>query len=130
MKYITTVESRAQFLAQGVSGKGFYAVKCPMCGTVQCMQDLVNVGAGKDLQEVERYFAFSCVGRWTGAPGPRKSPDGKPCNWTLGGLFKMHNTVLICDDGTEHPIFDIATPCEAQHNEELIRAVPRNRRAA
>lgn len=86
--------------------------KCPMCGTLQNGADLVAAGAGPDFEAVKTYVGFSCVGRFTGAPSPRKAPDGSPCNWTLGGLFRLHKLEVF--DGEEsHPYFEPATPEEA-----------------
>ena len=39
---------------------------------------------------------------------------GKPCNWTLGGLFALHKLEVVTPDGEKHPRFELATPAEAQ----------------
>lgn len=78
------------------------------------MDCLIRAGAGKTEGDVEKYVGFSCVGRWTGAGSPRKNPDGKPCNWTLGGLFQTHKVTVVTPDGKPHPIFEVATAEEAQ----------------
>jgi hypothetical protein len=85
-----------------------------MCGTVQSMDTLIAVGAGSDEESVEGYVGFSCVGRWTGAGSPRKEPDGRPCNWTLGGLLQIRELEVVTDDGEVHHRFEIATPAEAK----------------
>lgn len=54
---------------------------------------------------------------------PRKKPDGKPCNWTLGGLFRLHELEVITPDGKAHPTFAVATPAQAQAH-EATKAVP------
>lgn len=113
MRKITVDQFHAELKAQGVERRDL-AFKCPMCGTVQSARDLIAAGAGKDFDEVEKYLAFSCVGRWTGAPGPRMHPDGKPCDWTLGGLFSMHRLEVVTEDGKAHPRFEPASPEEAQ----------------
>jgi len=87
--------------------------RCPACKTLQTARDLIAAGAGKDFDEVEPYLAFSCVGRFTGAESPRREPDGKPCNWTLGGLFSIHTFEVITPDGKSHPRFELASPEEA-----------------
>lgn len=87
--------------------------RCPMCKTLQTARDLIAAGAGKTFDEVERYLAFSCVGRFTGAPSPRTNPDGKPCNWTLGGLFTLHQLEIETPDGKKHPRFALAPKEEA-----------------
>ena len=89
------------------------AFRCPMCGTVQSAHDLIQAGAGKDFEEVSKYLGFSCLGRFTKSGAPRKEPDGSPCNWTLGGLFKMHKFEVVTEDGKHHPHFEPATAAEA-----------------
>lgn len=112
MKTLTVEELHAALKAQGLSHI-HSAFKCPMCGTVQSATSLVAAGAGADFDAVEKYLGFSCVGRFTGAGGPREKPDGKPCNWTLGGLFRVHRTEVVTPDGVHHPIFEVATREEA-----------------
>jgi len=70
--------------------------ECPRCKTLQSANDLIKAGAGKDFEEVEGYIAFSCVGRWT---------KDKGCDWTLGGLFQIHELEVITPDGEKHPRF-------------------------
>jgi len=87
-----------------------------MCGTLQNAQDLIAAGAGSDFGEVATYLGFSCVGRFTSAPSPRPTPDGRPCNWTLGGVLHLHKLEVIDEDGTAHPHFEVASKEEAQHH--------------
>ena len=89
--------------------RGYYCVK-----TVQSAADLIAAKAGASMGEVEKYLGFSCVGRFTGAKSPRKKPDGSPCNWTLGGLFSLHELEVVTEDGEHHPSFELATPEQAQ----------------
>jgi hypothetical protein len=114
MKTIPFDEFNALLKAQGVSGRMHYAFKCPMCATVQSGADFVKAG----FPEWETKLGFSCIGRVTGAPAPRKEPDGKPCNWTLGGLFRMHKLEVTTPDGKVHFTFEPATPEEAQRHEQ------------
>ena len=113
MQTMTLDEYKAAVKAQGVPHEHI-AMRCPMCSTIQSGADLIAAGAGTDFDEVEKYIAFSCVGRFTGAGSPRKNPDGKPCNWTLGGLFALHKLEVVTPDGKKHPRFELATPAEAQ----------------
>jgi hypothetical protein len=118
VRKVTIAEFQAELMAQGVSSTRHLAVVCPMCGTVQSMADLIRAGAGATESEVDRFIGFSCVGRWTGAPAPRAKSDGKPCNWTLGGLFKTHKLAVIDEEGKEHPRFEVASPAQAQAHEK------------
>jgi hypothetical protein len=76
---------------------------------------LIAAGAGKTFDDVEKFIAFSCVGRWTNA-GPHKKgkPPGRGCDWTLGGLLTFHDLAVVAPDGKQHPRFELATPAEAQ----------------
>lgn len=109
MKTLTVEEFRAELKKQNVPNTEIKFV-CPMCGTVQSANDLIAAGAGKTFEDVEKYIGFSCVGRFTGAGSPRKKPDGKPCNWTLGGLFQFHKLEVITPDGKHHPHFEPVQP--------------------
>lgn len=100
MKTMTLDEFHAALKAQGTERIEDVTFKCPMCGTLQSAQDLIDAGAGTDLDDVERYLAFSCVGRW---------PSDKGCDWTLGGLFKLHELEVVTPDGKHHPRFEPAT---------------------
>lgn len=114
MRQITIEEFHAELRAQGVASHEDFAFRCPMCRTIQSGRDLIRAGAGKDFDAVERYVAFSCVGRWTGAGEWKKGEaPGRGCNWTLGGLFQIHELEVIADLKT-HARFEIATPAEAQ----------------
>ncbi|ATC34079.1 hypothetical protein CA606_18055 [Caulobacter vibrioides] len=112
---ITVQELHARFKAQDVGERRFIAMKCPICGTVQNMQSLLTAGAGETEDQVERYIGFSCVGRWTNAgPHKRGEPPGRGCDWTLGGLFKLHKLEVVNARGRREPYFEIATQEEAK----------------
>lgn len=115
---ITVDELHAELRAQGVP-REHVAFVCPMCETVQSIATLIAAGAGVNAVDVERYVGFSCVGRFTGQPGPSKAQKGKGCDWTLGGLFGLHTLEVETPDGQVHPSFAPATPAEAQ---ELMAA--------
>jgi hypothetical protein len=100
------------------------ALICPKCGTVQSATDLIAAGAGKDLDAVEKYLGFSCVGRFTGAGGHvRGDASGKGCNWTLGGLFRIHELEVETPDGELHPRFELATAEQAAAHRNRNTAV-------
>jgi len=108
---ISLDEFRARLKAQGVSDRIHIAFKCPVCKTVQSTQSFIS--AGCDADDAEKFIGFSCIGRETGAGAPRKEPDGKPCNWTLGGLLRFHTLEFVDPEGAVHPLFEIASPEEA-----------------
>ena len=118
MKTVTIKDFGAECKAQGVKSNLDIAVVCPCCKTVQSARDLIAAGAGADFKAVDKYLGFSCVGRFTGAGSPRRTPDGKPCNWTLGGLFRLHTLEVVTEDGEHHPHFELATPEQAQAHEK------------
>lgn len=110
-------EFRARLRAQGVPTKEDVAFKCPMCATVQTIGDMMDLG--KSREDAERMIGFGCIGRITGA-GP--SEDGRPkpgttgCDWSLGGLFKMHRLEVVDEDGGIRPLFEICDQAEAQQH--------------
>lgn len=70
---------------------------CPMCKTVQTPQELLDLGISDE--EARGLTAFSCIGRFT---------KDKGCDWTLGGLFQIHEMEVILSDGMSHPVFEFA----------------------
>ena len=70
--------------------------QCPICGTLQSANDLIEAGAGKDYDEVRGILGFSCIGRFDKTKG---------CDWTLGGLLHLHNLEVLTPDGKKHPVF-------------------------
>lgn len=115
MNTMTLAEFHAACKAQAPSHDQI-VFRCPLCKTLQSGADLIRAGAGATFDEVERYLGFSCIGRFTGAPSPRAKPDGKPCDWTLGGLFRLHTFEVITPDGEHHPRFELATREEADQH--------------
>ena len=128
IEQITIEQLHARFKAQGVSAREHIAVKCVICGTVQSMASLTRAGCAAD--KAENYLGFSCEGRFSGAgEWPSDKRVGKKwdarrairgCNWTLGGLFRIHKLEVINADGEPQPMFEIATPDEAQALERLM----------
>lgn len=105
---ITVDEFHAEIRAQGAASIADVKFICPMCRTHQSANDLIAAGAGATFDDVEKYVAFSCKGRWLGAKTPRDVPDGEPCNWTLGGIFQTHKLEVVTPDGQIHPRFEVA----------------------
>lgn len=77
--------------------------KCCNCGHEQTINDFIKAG----VKEPENKVFFSCIGRWTGGEGTIGNKKS-PCNYTLGGLFKLSNTSVIDADGNRHWVFDFA----------------------
>lgn len=121
MRKITVDEFHSELRLQGVSNREHAALKCPACGTVQSIALLLDQGCPAD--KVENQIGFSCVGRWNGA-GP--SRHGHPntgqigCNWTLGGLLKIHKLEVEMD-GKSYPTFEPASPSDAKALERKIK---------
>lgn len=98
---------------QGVP-REHYAFKCVRCGNIQSAVSLVKyMSADEALARVY----FSCEGRFTKERG---------CDWTLGGLFKIHKLEVLTEDKNDpvcgilrtQPVFEPASPEEAL---ELMR---------
>jgi hypothetical protein len=89
------------------------SVVCPICGTVQSEVSFTRAGVDEDT--IPRVIGFSCIGRYTGAVEDKVGEKiGRGRTYTLGGLFKLHNLVVIMENGDESPSFEIATPAQAQ----------------
>ena len=112
MKTMTVEEFHVAIRDQGAASIEDVKMVCPMCQVHQSANDLIAAGAGATFADVEKYLGFSCVGRWLNAPCPRNEPDGKPCNWTLGGLFTLHKLEVVTEDGQRHPRFEVAPKVE------------------
>lgn len=132
MERITIEQLHERFKAQGVSSREHIAFKCVNCGTVQSMASLRKAGCPAD--KTENYIGFSCEGRFSNAgPWPSdKRQDAKStsrrqirgCDWTLGGLFRVHQLEVINADGKPQPSFEVASADEAQALERLMAAQP------
>jgi len=111
---ITFDQFKAELSAQGVDREHF-AVRCVACGTVQSRQDFVNAGIHPTIEEAQKHWGFSCIGRWK---------PGKGCDWTLGGLLHIHT--LEIDFGAEEfklPCFEPASAAGAQANARGERVI-------
>lgn len=115
MKTASLKDFQTELLAQGVP-QVHLAFKCPRCGTVQSAHDLIAAGAGNGFDEVEKYLGFSCVGRFAKEESHEYGTPRKGCDWTLGGLFRIHKLEVITEDGAHHPRFEPATKEEAQQH--------------
>lgn len=91
---------------------------CPSCGHVQTRRDFLQLGMG--AAQVDRYLAFSCVGRWhigrdvvddMGVPS-----RGYGCRYSGGGLFNISPYQLILPQGDERPTFAFDGPDPSLHS--------------
>lgn len=107
VKTITLNEFLEMLKAQGVPPE-HYAYRCVKCGHIQSAASLVrHVGA----ERAGNLAYYSCEGRFNSEVG---------CDWTLGGLFRIHALQVTAEDDTivgmlrTVPVFVPATPEEAQ----------------
>ena len=107
MKKITHKEWLAEAEAKfGKDPKGWKFI-CPVCKTVQSIQDFLDLGVDKET--IQGQIGFSCIGRQKNSgPWKKKDKPGKGCDWTLGGLFQFHTLEIQTDDGKSHPQFEFA----------------------
>lgn len=92
--------TRAQWLARGAELFGRDMKKwrwvCVACGNIQSAESCLANNPRLDLQSTAGWMYFACEGRHTKSRG---------CNWSLGGLFHIHERVVIDDEGDEIPVF-------------------------
>ena len=125
MRKLSVSEFHSELKAQDVPREDLTLI-CPMCSTPQSARDLISAGAGKDFEGVEKYLGFSCVGRFTNAGPFKEGYGGNGCDWTLGGLFRLHELEVVDPDGKSHPRFEVATPSVAKiHAKRIdVNAIP------
>ena len=68
---------------------------CPRCKTTQSFYDFEKY-TNLNYEQIHTQIAFSCIGRNTKEKG---------CDWTLGGLFKIHEKEVINDNNEVRPMF-------------------------
>lgn len=68
--------------------------KCASCGNIQSRQDFIDNGAEENSDAIY----YNCIGRFV---------KGKGCDWTLGGLFQVHKTIVVKDMKIT-PVFEMA----------------------
>lgn len=120
MKTMTVTEFQDAYRAQADKPERI-VFKCPACGTLQSGEDFISAGAGKDFESVSADLGFSCIGRFTGKGSPSdEKGKGHGCNWTLGGLFRIHELEVIDQDGKVYPHFDLATKEEADAHRSAV----------
>ena len=101
VKQITLNDFLGVLKAQGVPSE-HYAYRCVKCGHIQSAASLVrHVGP----ERAGNLAYYSCEGRFNREIG---------CDWTLGGLFRIHALEVGTEDGSVVPVFVPASPEEAQ----------------
>lgn len=116
MKTITQDEFIADATARFGESPRNWKFVCPMCGTVQSVQQLLDavIAVGGKKDDVHGYIGFSCIGRFTGqgdagiAAKRRGEKWDKGCNWSLGGFLRLHELEVVMPDGYKRPTFELA----------------------
>ena len=67
-----------------------------MCGHTQSVYSVLE--HNPDLEDIPSWIHFACEGRRT---------PGQGCDWSLGGLLKLHKTEVILNWKT-FPVFEFA----------------------
>lgn len=98
---ITLDQFVTRLQAQGVPQE-HYAFRCVRCGHIQSAVSLARYLPPEDADNAA-YFA--CEGRFNKKVG---------CDWTLGGLFRIHKLEVLSEDGHLVPVFEPASPKEAR----------------
>lgn len=99
---LTADEWRAEACTRFGDHRPAWRFVCPCCGHVASIQDWRDAGAP------EGAFAFSCIGRWTGAKRAAFEGTGPgPCNYAGGGPFNLNPVTVLQGDG-KHRVFEFA----------------------
>ena len=125
--------TREEWLAKGKRLFGpdwkTWELVCPVCKTPQTAKQLMETSGYGD-EKVQAILGFSCVGRFNGAGEFNKDRKEKKfgCNWTLGGLLRLHTLELTYkdDDGKEqvremfefHDVGVCGKPCSTRQEYE------------
>lgn len=98
-----TVKKMADWRAEAIRlfgpHGGDWRFKCVQCGHTQSGADFI--AAGMTADEAQSRVYYSCIGRWV---------KGVGCDWTLGGLLRIHNVEVLTADGTLAPVFEFGDP--------------------
>ena len=69
---------------------------CPSCGHIQSVKSVLEHNPSLDPNNIQNWINYNCEGRYN---------EGEGCDWTLGGLFKIHKLEIIYL-GKEIPSFE------------------------
>jgi len=73
--------------------------ECPSCKHKQSINSIMKNNSKLTEQEVRDFIAVNCEGR---------STKGKGCDWTLGGLFQIHDVEVLKEDGSKYGVFNFS----------------------
>jgi DNA-directed RNA polymerase subunit RPC12/RpoP len=95
--------------AEHLFGKNMrdWVFRCPHCDNEQSVASIMaRLESSLDVDEASiwKQVMYNCEGRLL---------EGKGCDWTVFGLFRIHVLELIHEDGTITPVFDFGTRKEA-----------------
>ena len=68
---------------------------CPSCKETQTLKEFEE----NKVKDARDKFYFSCIGRFV---------ENRGCNWTLGGLFQIHKTVVMSEDKKLIPVMEFS----------------------
>lgn len=72
---------------------------CVKCGNIQSIESMLEHNPNLEEKDLRNSVYFNCEGRLTDKIG---------CDWSLGGLFKIHQTEVKLPDGDFVPVFDFS----------------------
>ena len=101
--------SFAEWQAEGTEKFGDdmhkWRFKCPVCEETQSFREFVDAR----VENPDAKFYFSCIGRYVKDRG---------CDWTLGGLFRIHKTEVVDPEGTHIAVMEFA---EVENKNEEVQ---------
>lgn len=99
--------TKEQWLKRGAelfgSDTGTWRFRCPSCGHVQSVVSVQAIDPSLSAESVAGWIYYSCQGRQL----DRKHGG---CDWTLGGLFRIHKLEVLEPDGSVQPVFEFDEP--------------------
>lgn len=73
-----------------------YEFKCASCGNKQSINSVKNNNPDLTVEEISNFISCNCEGRHN---------DKIDCDWTLGGLLKIHELEVLDENGNIFGIF-------------------------
>ncbi len=71
--------------------------RCVACGNVQSIQSVIKRNQSLSFDDIQDWIFFACECRYT---------KGVGCDWSLCGLFRIHQLEVITPDGEELVAFE------------------------